>query len=64
MTNLQKLISQNYVVWRRIAKINSVINKARKFFSELFTLEESVSGVSGLFQEWKVKIGSADGIKE
>ena len=34
------------------------------FFSELFTLEESVSGVSGLFQEWKVKISSTDGVKE
>ena len=38
-----------------MAKINSAANKTKKFPSELFTLKENLSGVSGLFQDWKVK---------
>ena len=60
---MQKLISQNYAHDESLKLILQLI-KPGIFFSELFILEESLSSVNGLFQEWKVKIGSAVGIKE
>ena len=53
MTNSQKLISQNHTDDVELQKLIMQLIKPGNFFSELFTLEESVSGVSGLFQEWK-----------